>query len=211
MVNIWRIYGYGWWLSHPSEKYESQLGWWHPQYMGKKNVPNHQPDRDDSTWSPVGSLGVLGSGFLNVLDGWWGNEMKWVSQCSMQALTPAIYHVPLLCRHLISLDITWYRLCGWYADLTKKMLVNIHFEHSTQKMDTWNPALQQCLLNAVRFVLICSNLMIHLSVWSSPSSARVNWHQDTQAFACMVEAATLPVSHSPSPFQTLSDAAHRWS
>ena len=25
----------GWWLGHPSEKYESQLGWWHSQYMGK--------------------------------------------------------------------------------------------------------------------------------------------------------------------------------
>ena len=22
----------GWWLGHPSEKYESQLGWWHSQY-----------------------------------------------------------------------------------------------------------------------------------------------------------------------------------
>ena len=25
----------GWWLGHPSEKYESQLGWWDSQYMGK--------------------------------------------------------------------------------------------------------------------------------------------------------------------------------
>ena len=25
----------GWWLSHPSEKYESQSGWWHSQYVGK--------------------------------------------------------------------------------------------------------------------------------------------------------------------------------
>ena len=24
-----------WWLGHPSEKYESQLGWGHSQYMGK--------------------------------------------------------------------------------------------------------------------------------------------------------------------------------
>ena len=23
----------GWWLSHPSEKYESQLGWWNSQYI----------------------------------------------------------------------------------------------------------------------------------------------------------------------------------
>ena len=25
----------GWWLTYPSEKYESQLGWGHPQYIGK--------------------------------------------------------------------------------------------------------------------------------------------------------------------------------
>ena len=31
---------------NPSEKYESQLGWWHSQYMDshKSHVPNHQPD-----------------------------------------------------------------------------------------------------------------------------------------------------------------------
>ena len=29
---------------NPSEKYESQLGWWHSQYMEKNHVPNHQPD-----------------------------------------------------------------------------------------------------------------------------------------------------------------------
>ena len=33
-----------WWYTNPSEKYESQLGWWNSQYKGKiKNVPNHQP------------------------------------------------------------------------------------------------------------------------------------------------------------------------
>ena len=35
----------GWWLGHPSEKYESQLGWLATQFMGKcqKWQPNHQP------------------------------------------------------------------------------------------------------------------------------------------------------------------------
>ena len=33
----------GWWLGHPSEKYESQLGWLFPIYGKIKNVPNHQP------------------------------------------------------------------------------------------------------------------------------------------------------------------------
>ena len=36
----WWIHGFlsiltGWWLTYPSEKYESQLGWWDSQYMGK--------------------------------------------------------------------------------------------------------------------------------------------------------------------------------
>jgi hypothetical protein len=34
----------GWWLTYPSEKYESQLGWLFPIYGTIKNVPNHQPD-----------------------------------------------------------------------------------------------------------------------------------------------------------------------
>jgi len=36
----------GWWLTYPSEKYESQLGLWHSQLNGKNkiHVPNHQPD-----------------------------------------------------------------------------------------------------------------------------------------------------------------------
>ena len=32
-----------WWLTYRSEKYESQLEWWHSQYMEKKHVLNHQP------------------------------------------------------------------------------------------------------------------------------------------------------------------------
>ena len=33
----------GWWLGHPSEKYESQLGGLFPIYGKIENVPNHQP------------------------------------------------------------------------------------------------------------------------------------------------------------------------
>ena len=33
----------GWWLTYPSDKYESQLGWLSPIYGKIKNVPNHQP------------------------------------------------------------------------------------------------------------------------------------------------------------------------
>ena len=38
------IYLSGWWLTYPSEKYESQLGLLFPIYGKIKNVPNHQPD-----------------------------------------------------------------------------------------------------------------------------------------------------------------------
>ena len=34
----------GWWLTYPSEKYESQLGLFFPKYGKMKNGPNHQPD-----------------------------------------------------------------------------------------------------------------------------------------------------------------------
>ena len=33
----------GWWLTYPSEKYESQLGLLFIIYGKRKNVPNHQP------------------------------------------------------------------------------------------------------------------------------------------------------------------------
>ena len=33
----------GWWLTYPSEKYESQLEWLFPIYGKTKNVPHHQP------------------------------------------------------------------------------------------------------------------------------------------------------------------------
>ena len=32
----------GWWLSHPSEKYESQSGWFSPRYGNITNVSNHR-------------------------------------------------------------------------------------------------------------------------------------------------------------------------
>ena len=34
----------GWWLSHPSETYESQMGLLFPIYGKVKHIPNHQPD-----------------------------------------------------------------------------------------------------------------------------------------------------------------------
>ena len=43
--SLFTIFSYpGWWLGHPSEKYERHLGWLFPRYGKIKNVPNHQPD-----------------------------------------------------------------------------------------------------------------------------------------------------------------------
>ena len=35
---ISQSYYSAWWLSHPSEKHESQLGWWHSQYTIKYEI-----------------------------------------------------------------------------------------------------------------------------------------------------------------------------
>jgi hypothetical protein len=44
MVYSWFILTFtGWWLTYPSEKYESQLGLLFPIYGKIKNAPNHQP------------------------------------------------------------------------------------------------------------------------------------------------------------------------
>ena len=48
----------GWWLTYPSEKYESQLGWLFPIYGKIKNVPNHQPVND--IWPCTSCTMVLG-------------------------------------------------------------------------------------------------------------------------------------------------------
>ena len=47
----------GWWLTYPSEKYESQLGWLFPIYGKIKNVPNHQPVDDFLSYkSPISGI-----------------------------------------------------------------------------------------------------------------------------------------------------------
>ena len=35
----------GWWYTYPSEKYESQLGWWHSQYMESHKKCSKPPIR----------------------------------------------------------------------------------------------------------------------------------------------------------------------
>ena len=45
LIFIARWYS-GWWLTYPSEKYESQLGGLFPIYGNIKHVPNHQPVLD---------------------------------------------------------------------------------------------------------------------------------------------------------------------
>ena len=49
----------GWWLTYPSEKYESQLWLLFPIYGKIKNAPNHQPENQD--WHDlVGQIPVMG-------------------------------------------------------------------------------------------------------------------------------------------------------
>ena len=50
----------GWWLTYPSEKYESQLWLLFPMYgKNSPNVPNHQPENQD--WHDlVGQIPVMG-------------------------------------------------------------------------------------------------------------------------------------------------------
>ena len=44
IISITIFFITGWWLSHPSEKYESQIGS-SSQLLGRiKNAPNHQPE-----------------------------------------------------------------------------------------------------------------------------------------------------------------------
>ena len=68
MDNLWIIYGYGWWLTYPSEKYESPLGPLFsiiPIYGTRNNVPNHQPDR-------IGSFQSVHCGpLLGGMSYWW--------------------------------------------------------------------------------------------------------------------------------------------
>ena len=60
------LYKSGWWLSHPSEKYEFVSWDYSSQLNGKiKNVPSHQPDK----MSLVGSRWCLN--VSQMLDEWW--------------------------------------------------------------------------------------------------------------------------------------------
>ena len=54
-INQWLVGGF-----NTSEKYESQLGWWHSQYFweNKKWQPNHQPD-GIKWYPPVSNHGLM--------------------------------------------------------------------------------------------------------------------------------------------------------
>ena len=63
-------------------------------------------------------------------------------------------------------NITWYRLCGWYADLTKKCWWIFNVNTAYEKMDPCNPAFfSSCYTNLIIIIIL-------LDVWSSPSSAK---------------------------------------
>ena len=61
----------GWWLGHPSEKYESQLGWLFPTYGKIKKVPNHQPAIDWTIWKLFPQLKLPTAQLTVLLQDWW--------------------------------------------------------------------------------------------------------------------------------------------
>ena len=66
----WMIYWFnisGWWLTYPSEKYESQLGWWHSQYMESHKIPWFQSTNQTKTGSPMAHV------LQRMLLKWWGS------------------------------------------------------------------------------------------------------------------------------------------
>ena len=56
-----------WWLSHPSEKHESQLGLFFPIYGKIENVPNHQPGKKGFSRGQTGSTGWLSPYILEMV------------------------------------------------------------------------------------------------------------------------------------------------
>ena len=81
----------GWWLGHPSEKYERQLGWWNSQYMGKfkKWQPNHQPEN--------GAVMVISWTKLWTTLPHSYSRMEWVSNIFPWSpyTTPSSHHQPI--------------------------------------------------------------------------------------------------------------------
>ena len=66
----------GWWLGHPSEKCESQLGWLFPIYGKIKNVPNHQPD-NYIYYSHFIAMNVFHFFFVMFTNLWFSRQKKW--------------------------------------------------------------------------------------------------------------------------------------
>ena len=67
----------GWWLTYPSEKYESQWGWDDNPYMTwKKNVPNHQPVISWNSFDGSFDGNLDPTIYLNNNQGKWNTCMK---------------------------------------------------------------------------------------------------------------------------------------
>ena len=56
----------GWWLTYPSEKYESQLGWWNSQYDGKNKTCSKPP-----TSLPISFHGLSPQIFMGITVASW--------------------------------------------------------------------------------------------------------------------------------------------
>ena len=65
LIVRWWVHSYNIFLVggfNPSEKYESQMGWWHSQNMEshKIHIPNHQPDFINGFGKPISCVIVEG-------------------------------------------------------------------------------------------------------------------------------------------------------
>ena len=74
-IHLWLVVA-----ANPSEKWwsESQLGWWHSQYMeNKKHVPNHQPDLSVQWLLAINVETPVFREWRIVWYGWWTSTFCW--------------------------------------------------------------------------------------------------------------------------------------
>ena len=123
----------GWWLGHPSEKYESQLGWLFPICGKIKNVPNHQPVffriwnhpvRIDQLWTRICIWGGVIKRCLlenSPFSGWFSERTKapcrvfpnghvWFPQGIFSNISPTPSEATgsLLSRTVLTFDPLWF-------------------------------------------------------------------------------------------------------
>ena len=123
---------------NPSEKYESQLGWWHSQCMGENKiyVPNHQPEKvtcfphqQPITWcapTPTPPIPARAGCQHRAASGG-GCWSRWRGACGEDLWKPmeTCLGKPAAChRNLCFHDLSWFLACflAWYLAFTLEFL-----------------------------------------------------------------------------------------